>query len=207
MNQSPFFYYQPEATDQRHHGHFSPDPSSIATGNQYQRFQQQQMYPSEMLMQPQLMPLQSMPCMSSPQSYIRPHVAFPQQLQSTPMSSPRPMFQKSSYTFQQNGQPLALDTDCANSSDPYNMYPATPPLSVSGSLNSPPMSCGVLPTPTNGNFYGLENIEGVKEGCEGDVHSEILAGGDWTRCGTPPLTPGTLFLFFFIDLRIIKIII
>lgn len=38
---------------------------------------------------------------------------------------------------------------------------------------------------------GLDNIEGVKEGCEGDVQSEILAGGDWTRCCSPPLTPGT----------------
>ena len=37
----------------------------------------------------------------------------------------------------------------------------------------------------------LDNIEGVKEGCEGDVQSEILAGGDWTRCCSPPLTPGT----------------
>lgn len=37
---------------------------------------------------------------------------------------------------------------------------------------------------------GLEkNIEGVKEGCQSDVQSEILAGGDWTRCCSPPLTP------------------
>ena len=40
---------------------------------------------------------------------------------------------------------------------------------------------------------GLDNIEGVKEGCEGDVQSEILAGGDWTRCCSPPLTPGTFY--------------
>ncbi len=38
----------------------------------------------------------------------------------------------------------------------------------------------------------LGNMEGVKEGCEGDVKSEILAGGDWTRCCSPPLTPGML---------------
>ena len=40
---------------------------------------------------------------------------------------------------------------------------------------------------------GLDNIEGVKEGCEGDVQSEILAGGDWTKCCSPPLTPGTFY--------------
>ena len=39
-------------------------------------------------------------------------------------------------------------------------------------------------------FYGLEGFEGVKEGCEGEVQSENLAGGDWARCGSPPMTPG-----------------
>lgn len=33
-------------------------------------------------------------------------------------------------------------------------------------------------------------MEGVKKGCEGEVKSEILAGGDWTRSCSPPLTPG-----------------
>lgn len=32
-------------------------------------------------------------------------------------------------------------------------------------------------------------LEGVKEGCLGDVSSEILAGGDFTRSGSPILTP------------------
>ncbi|KAL8659723.1 MAG: hypothetical protein Q9226_000279 [Calogaya cf. arnoldii] len=35
----------------------------------------------------------------------------------------------------------------------------------------------------------MDNLEGVKEGCEGEVQSEILAGGDWTRCDSPTLTP------------------
>jgi len=30
---------------------------------------------------------------------------------------------------------------------------------------------------------------GVKQGCEGEVKSEILAGENWTRSGSPPLTP------------------
>ena len=55
------------------------------------------------------------------------------------------------------------------------------------------MSCGLLPTPSNSVFFGLENMEGVKEGCEGEVQSEILAGGDWTRCGSPPMTPGEFY--------------
>jgi hypothetical protein len=38
-------------------------------------------------------------------------------------------------------------------------------------------------------LFGLEGFEGVKEGCEGEVQSENLAGCDWARCGSPPLTP------------------
>lgn len=39
-------------------------------------------------------------------------------------------------------------------------------------------------------FFGLENFEGVKDGCHGEVQSENLAGGDWTRCGSPSMTQG-----------------
>ena len=55
---------------------------------------------------------------------------------------------------------------------------------------SSPSSQDVLRTPMNTVFYGLEGFEGVKEGCEGEVQSENLAGGDWARCGSPPMTPG-----------------
>jgi uncharacterized Zn-finger protein len=41
----------------------------------------------------------------------------------------------------------------------------------------------------NTMFFGLEGFEGVKEGCEGEVQSENLAGGEWARCGSPPMTP------------------
>lgn len=43
-------------------------------------------------------------------------------------------------------------------------------------------------------FYGFE---GVKEGCEGEVQSENLAGGEWARCGSPPMTPGMFVTSFF----------
>ena len=76
-----------------------------------------------------------------------------------------------------------------NENDMY-FYPSTPPLSASGSVISSPSSCDVLHTPMNTVFYGLEGFEGVKEGCEGEVQSENLAGGDWARCGSPPMTPG-----------------
>ena len=106
------------------------------------------------------------------------------------MTSPRPLQQKPAFLYQFDGQQLSIDTEC-NTPDVY-VYPSTPPLSVSGSsASSPPSTCGMLPTPVTGAYMGLDNIEGVKEGCEGDVQSEILAGGDWTRSCSPPLTPGT----------------
>jgi hypothetical protein len=77
-----------------------------------------------------------------------------------------------------------------NEADMY-YYPSTPPLSSSGSALSSPSSCESLHTPMTSVFLGLEGFEGVKEGCESDVQSENLAGGDWARCGSPPMTPGT----------------
>lgn len=81
-------------------------------------------------------------------------------------------------------KPTILIQDHAQANDMY-YYPSTPPLSASGSTISSPSSCDVLPTPLNTAFFG---VEGVKEGCEGEVQSEILAG-DWARCGSPPMTP------------------
>lgn len=131
--------------------------------------------------------MQAPPNSSESTMYIQ-STPFPMQPVMTPRASPRPSYQKPLFLFQEDGQTLSLDTDCGIS-DGYS-YPSTPPLSISGSAISSPPS-GLLPTPVSSTFFGTENIEGVKEGCEGEVKSEILAGGDWTRCGSPPLTPGT----------------
>ena len=181
MAQPSFYYYNPEQ-----HGHFSQHPGAIASGNQLQHFQQQ-MYSPEMMMQSQLHLQQRAPPVDS-QLYMQPN-SYQIQAAMTPMVSPRPLFQKPLFLFQGDSRSLSLDTECGIN-DGY-MYPSTPPLSISGSaISSPPMSCSILPTPIHNTFFSTENIEGVKEGCEGDVKSEILAGGDWTRCGSPPLTPG-----------------
>ncbi|MCJ1435978.1 hypothetical protein MMC27_005354 [Xylographa pallens] len=180
MAQPSFYYYNPEQ-----HGHFSQHPGTMASGNQLQHFQQQ-MYSPEMMMQSQLHMQQRGPPVDS-QMYMQP-TSYQIQAAMTPMVSPRPIFQKPLFLFQGDSRSLSLDTEC-EINDGY-MYPSTPPLSISGSaISSPPMSCGILPTPIHSTFFSTENIEGVKEGCEGDVKSEILAGGDWTRCGSPPLTP------------------
>ncbi|MCJ1400612.1 hypothetical protein MMC11_003819 [Xylographa trunciseda] len=180
MAQPSFYYYNPEQ-----HGHFSQHPGAMPSHNHMQHFQQQ-MYSPEMMMQSQPHLQQRGPSVDS-QMYMQPN-AYQIQAAMTPMASPRPVFQKPLFFFQGDGHSLSLDTECGIN-DGY-MYPSTPPLSISGSsISSPPMSCGMLPTPINSTFFSTENIEGVKEGCEREVKSEILAGGDWTRCGSPPLTP------------------
>ena len=177
FGQSPFFYYNPEP------GHFSPHPNAVQDGMQISQFQQQMIHDHSHVPHPRSRS-------ASVQSFLVSKNASPFQFH-TPVASPRPLAQKPAFLYQQDGHRLSLDTECNNPE--FYVYPSTPPLSVSGSaVSSPPSTCAILPTPTTGNYYILENLEGVKEGCEGDVQSEILAGGDWTRCCSPPLTPGKL---------------
>lgn len=81
---------------------------------------------------------------------------------------------------------MTLESDA-----PEDVYylPSTPPLSTSGSAINSPSSYEMIATPVNTMCFGQESFEGVKEGCEGEVQSENLAGCEWTRCGSPPLTP------------------
>ncbi|KAL8695437.1 MAG: hypothetical protein Q9218_000015 [Villophora microphyllina] len=174
LGQSPFFYYNPEP------GHFSPHPRQDCDGSQMQYYQQQ-MYAAELMPHGHSQMLYARPSSSGSPVYLptKPTMAF--QHYNTPVASPRPLYQRPAYLCH-DGLP-ALDTE-------MYAYPSTPPLSVSAStVNSPPSTCGILPTPIPGDRFPLENLEGVKQGCEGDVKSEILAGGDWARCGSPPMTP------------------
>lgn len=115
--------------------------------------------------------------------------AFHGALNLTPMASPQPSHLKPTIVVQQDSPALMpLDTRFV-SSDFYG-FPSTPPLSTPGStISSPPSSSGVLHTPVSGSFFPLDKVEGVKEGCENEVHSEILANTDWSRSDSPPLTP------------------
>lgn len=179
LGQSPFFYYNPDPkSDNRQHGHFSQHPSNV----QVPVYQQMQPMPST--------PIYSRPNSSCSQLQMPPqiyHTGYSANV--TPMASPRPMYQRPTILIQDHHIPRPLIESNAHESDLY-FYPSTPPLSASGSSISSPSSCDVLPTPINSIFFGLEGFEGVKEGCEGEVQSENLAGSDWARCGSPPLTPG-----------------
>ncbi|KAL8950005.1 MAG: hypothetical protein Q9222_003929 [Ikaeria aurantiellina] len=173
LGQSPFFYYNPEP------GHFSPHPSDC-DGAQAQHFQQQMYHHQQMMF--------TRPPVSSSPVYLPAKTAMALQPYNTPVASPRPIQQKQAFQYYNDGLPLSLNTTCGTP-DLY-VYPSTPPLSVSTSTaNSPPSTCGALPTPLAYTRLPVDNLEGVKEGCEGEVQTEILAGGDWARCVSPPLTP------------------
>ena len=197
MGQSSFFYYNPEPNaDHRQHGHFSPHPNAAQDSMPLHPYQQQHYYQDTAAYQGQQSTMYPFLPSSGPPM-------FPQQKPAMTMASPRPLQQKPAFLYQYEGHHLSLDTGC-NTPDVY-VYPSTPPLSSSGSISSsssPPASCSILPTPVNESSIGLENMKVIKEGCEGDVQSEILAGGDWTRCCSPPLTPGMSPLHIYLLYRL-----
>ena len=193
--QSSFFYYNPETnTDHRQHGLFTTHPNAPVDDLQAQRCQQS-MYSQEGLLQGQPPMMYPQSSSSDAQCLVPSQAVHTMQAANMHMMSPRPLHQKPTFMYHSDGPRLSVNTECGTP-DVF-VYPSTPPLSVSGSaISSPPSTCGVLPTPVTGPFFALENIEGVKEGCEGEVQSEILAGGDWTRCCSPPLTPGKLHILY-----------
>ena len=184
---APFFYYNPDPSpeQQKHHGHFSSHPAFSA------QMQEQQFHCHEAVMT-----TISRPSSADSQNQMQQKVFGQGPSILTPMASPGPLNRKNTLLFQDRpSQYLSVDTECIGA-DVFGL-PATPPLSTSGSaISSPPMSSGLLPTPNNdaSAFFALESIEGVKEGCQGDVRFENLAGGDWSRSGSPPMTPGKFLI-------------
>lgn len=180
LGQSAFFYYNPDPSPEnnRQHGHFTPHPHGLP------------MPAGQTLLS------EPLPLYNASMGYVRPNSSCSQasyaaksgytsQSLLTPIASPQPLGHKPTILVQQQDL-FPLDTDCSE----MRFAPSTPTLSSSGStISSPPSTCEFLPTPVNGAFYSLELLEGVKEGCEGEVLSEIL-GGEFTRSASPPMTPG-----------------
>ncbi|KAK8125309.1 uncharacterized protein PG998_001068 [Apiospora kogelbergensis] len=90
---------------------------------------------------------------------------------------------------------LMLETELMCEGDGM-YYPATPPLSSSGSNMGSPGSGDMLATPLNPMFSGLDGYENAKP--EMENLPEPIEGLDWASCGSPPLTPD---LDFSIDPR------
>ncbi|KAF2090502.1 hypothetical protein K490DRAFT_34850 [Saccharata proteae CBS 121410] len=181
MGQSPFFYYNPDPSpENRQHGHFTPHPHGLPCPSQPHLGSTPEplnLYQSSVVY--------GRPTSSNSQMGYQSRPMYANQAMLTPLASPQPIHQKPTILIQQDPNfLLPLDTDCND----FRFAPATPPLSSTGSIaGSPPSTCDLLPTPVNGAFFG-EGIEGVKHGCEEEVFSEILAGGEF-RSASPPMTP------------------
>ncbi|KAF2212900.1 hypothetical protein CERZMDRAFT_106070 [Cercospora zeae-maydis SCOH1-5] len=191
MGQSPFFYYQPEPSpDTKQHGHFTAHP-------QYPLGLPMAIVPSSpgQIMYFQQQPMQQRPQSAGSYAHFQQHAQIygpPPML--TPDASPR-QYQKPAYYVQAQPetQGLVVNTECPG------YLPATPTLSASSgsfsSASTPPTTCGIQPTPVEGQgvFFAKPQMvafPAVKQGCEEEVFSEVLAGGDWsTRPGSPPMTP------------------
>lgn len=177
MGPTPFFYYTPDPNpENRHHGHFSQQPG-------FQQMQQQQVFP----VVPTLpsTPIYSRPNSSCSQQPIPGKVfnAVPSNV--TPMASPQAT-QRPGILIQTQPTKLMLETELCDNDGFY--YPATPPLSTSGSsMGSPCNTSDMLATPLNPMFSGLDGCEMVKP--EVETVPENLENLDWASCGSPPLTP------------------
>ena len=182
MAQSPFFYYNPDPSpENRQHGHFTPHPHGLPmavlpSSPEYMMGYHQQMY--------------QRPLSAGAPVHYQHAPAYVSQAMLTPVASPRAQHHKPTFLLPQEAHGLVpLDTECRG------YFPATPTLSASGSfssVDSPPSTCEIVPTPGNAIFFPRPQhvgFQAVKEGCEDEVFSEVLAGGDWTRPGSPPMTP------------------
>jgi len=175
MGQPSFFYYNPDPhADNRQHGRFTPHPAhGLPYSHQLQSHDPAAYYTYG-----------ERPASASSHMHYHQMPQYHQQPLMTPLASPQPLYQKPTILVQQESPYLyPLETDC--------YAPSTPPLSCSGSaVSSPPSACEILPTPVHAAFYANESFEGVKQGREEGVYSEILSGGEFTRSSSPPLTPG-----------------
>jgi hypothetical protein len=188
MGPAPFFYYTPEPnSENRQHGHFSQHPAF-----QQQQQQQMQMYP----VVPTLpsTPIYSRPSSSCSQPPMQAKMFNVVPSNMTPMASPQMAVRKPAMLIQNHSSKLMLETDMYNNDNFY--YPATPPLSSSGSNIGSPDSSDILATPMNPMFSGLEGSQKTKPDLE--AVPESLENLDWSNCGSPPMTPGKSSLFLYI---------
>ncbi|KAJ5095941.1 hypothetical protein NUU61_005297 [Penicillium alfredii] len=177
----PSFAYYPDSSQPRQQGPYTGQPSDVPYYGQMQysgaqRGTEQPVYSAQ--------PVMNMHQMATTNAFRGATMNM------TPIASPQPSQMKPAIIVQQ-GSPALLPLDTRFMSTDLYGFPSTPPLSSSGStISSPPSANGTLPTPVNDGSFGFEKVEGVKEGCETDVHTEILANPDWSRSGSPPMTPG-----------------
>lgn len=184
--QPQFAYYSADSQQrQQYAGH----PSEMQYYGQVSPFPHAQQQSQQQHCVPEQQPIYSAPAVLNMHQMATTN-AFRGAMNMTTIASPQPSNFKSSLAVQ--GSPALMPIDTRFVGNEYYAFPSTPPLSAAGSsVSSPPSSNGNLHTPID-NFFTLEKVEGVKEGCEGEVHAEILANVDWQRSASPAMTPGKL---------------
>lgn len=175
MGQSQFYYYTPDNREQQN-VHYPQQPrhmsaACVQSSPEYMMHYQQPVYHQR-------------PQSAGPQMQYAQQPTYISHAMLTPDASPRAHHHKPTIMLPQNMMPI--DTSC------NSYFPATPTLSASGSFSSvdSPPSSGMLSAPVSGMLFNnpmMANFPVVKEGCEEEVFSEVLAGGDWS--GSPPMTP------------------
>lgn len=139
-------------------------------------------------------PMYQRPHSAGSHPVYQPALAYMPQAMLTPATSPRGQQGYKPTIMVQQEMPalMPINTECPR------YFPATPTLSATGSfssvssVDSSPSSMDMLPTPANGVFFNKPSMSAypaVKEGCEEEVFSEVLASGDWARPNSPPMTP------------------
>ncbi|KAI1132263.1 hypothetical protein F5Y10DRAFT_261251 [Nemania abortiva] len=169
MGQASFLYYTPGPnTENRQHGHFTQRPGVQQVP--------QQMYPI-------------VPTLPSTPIYSRPNSSGSQQAIPAKMFAAIPSNvtpQRPNGFLASHPGKLMLETDICDSDAFY--YPATPPLSTSGSsMGSPAHIQDVLSTPLNPMFSGLDGCEMMK--ADDEAASSALENLDWSSYGSSPVTP------------------
>ncbi|EAW25218.1 putative C2H2 transcription factor (Seb1) [Aspergillus fischeri NRRL 181] len=181
QGQPSFAYYPTESQSRQQH--FTSHPSEM------QYYGQVPPYPQQQHSMPEQQPVYAAQPMLNMHQMATTN-AFRGALSMTPIASPQPTHLKPTIIVQQQDSPVLMPLDTRFVSNDFYGFPSTPPLSTSGStISSPPSSNGSLHTPINDCFFSFEKVEGVKEGCESDVHCELLANTGWSRSDSPPLTP------------------
>lgn len=183
-NGQPQFAYYPTESQPRQQ--YAGHPSEMQYYGQVSPFPHAQQQPPQQHCVPEQQPIYSAPAVLNMHQMATTN-AFRGAMNMTTIASPQPSNFKSSLAVQ--GSPALMPIDTRFVGNEYYAFPSTPPLSAAGSsVSSPPSSNGNLHTPID-SFFTLEKVEGVKEGCEGEVHTEILANVDWQRSASPAMTP------------------
>lgn len=157
-------------------------PQSIGQAPYFYHDVRRQHFQSHPAMQHMMYP--AVPSLPSTPMYSRPNSACSQPQgptlysnapanMMTPMASPQPLTQKPT---------IMVETEIRDG-DMY--YPATPPLSTSGSVVGSPNSADVLQTPMNPMFSGLDGVNGLKEAFQPTNAFAV----DWAHAASPPLSP------------------